>query len=117
MPSQVPFRPQVAGASTLHMPRGSSAPRAASVHLPVWPGSAQDMHAPPQSLSQQTPSEQKPLLQSAFVVQLATEEHTPPMQGLPPQSAGVAHLVEHDAVVASHGNGAHERAAAGTHAP
>jgi len=75
------------------------------------------MHAPPQSLSQQTPSEQKPLAHSPFAAQLATKEHAPPTQRLPPQSAGVAHLVEQEAVVASHGNGAHERAAAGAHAP
>jgi hypothetical protein len=83
--------------------------------MPVRPGSAQDRQASLQSTSQQTPSAQKPLAHSPFVAQAAIKEQTPPMQRLPPQSAGVAHLVEQVTVVVSHAE--HVRAAAGAHAP
>jgi hypothetical protein len=115
MPSQVPVCPQLEGPRSKQTPRGSGAPRSTGEHLPVRPGSAQDTQAPVQAVSQQMPSAQKPLAHSPFVAQLATKEHTPSTQGFPPQSAGVAHLVEQEAVVVSHTK--HGRAAAGAHAP
>jgi hypothetical protein len=116
-PSQVPFCPQVAGGSTEHVPRGSGAPRSTGEHLPVRPGSAHDIHTPPQAASQQTPCAQKPLAHSPLVVQLTTNEHTPSTQCLPPQSAGVAHFFEQERVVASQSKGAHDNAPAGAHVP
>jgi hypothetical protein len=68
VPSQVPSRPQLATPSSGHSLRGS-APTGTLVHVPTLPSTAHDWQSPEQSERQQTPSEQKPLLQSAADVQ------------------------------------------------
>jgi hypothetical protein len=62
-PSQVPSFPQEAAGSAEQSLR-KSVPAAAAVHCPTVPTPLQVMQAPPQTLSQQTPSKQKPLWQA-----------------------------------------------------
>jgi len=80
-PSQVPSRPQLLAGSALHWPgsRGFT-PAGVIVHVPSEVGSAQVMHMPPHALLQQTPSTQKPLLQSAAQEQVSPLSRTPAPQ-------------------------------------
>jgi hypothetical protein len=71
VPSHEPSRPQLAMPSSGQSLRGS-APTGTLVHVPTLPSTAHDWQAPEQSERQQTPSEQKPLLQSPAV------RHSPP---------------------------------------
>src|SRR6185503_6241764 len=70
VPSQKPLRPQLATPSSGQSLRGS-APTGTLVQVPTLPSTAHDWHDPEQSERQQTPSKQKPLLQSAASVQSA----------------------------------------------
>jgi hypothetical protein len=64
----VPSRPQLVTPSSGHSLCGS-APTGTLVHVPTLPSTAHDWQSPEQSERQQTPSEQKPLLQSIASVQ------------------------------------------------
>jgi hypothetical protein len=68
-PSHLPFVPHVVPPMSLHMARGSALPATTGVHLPRVAASAQLRHAPLQSVSQQRPSTQWPLSQTASPVQ------------------------------------------------
>src|SRR5262252_4754573 len=67
-----------------------SAPTGTFVQVPTLPGWLHDWHIPEQSERQQTPSKQKPLLQSAASAQVApisapvTTEPPPPPPPAPP---------------------------------
>jgi hypothetical protein len=67
-PSQVPSVPQLDAPVSWHLPRGL-VPRSAGMQLPIVPWPAQVRQSPVQALSQQTPSTQKPDLQSCAAVQ------------------------------------------------
>jgi hypothetical protein len=73
--------PQLAGLVCAHTWCGS-VPDATGVQVPTLPLIAQDMHAPEQSPSQHTPSEQKPLAQSLVPLHDWPRIflHTPPTQ-------------------------------------
>jgi hypothetical protein len=80
----VPLVPQELGAITAHSP--SLTPATLGTHLPRAMGEAQVWQTPAQSLSQQTPSTQKPLWHSPLVVQLwpgPDLPQLPPVQLLP----------------------------------
>ena len=79
LPSQAPSVPQVVREVAGQSLKGSE-PSATRMHSPFELGSAQERHTPLQSLSQQTPCEQKPLAQSPGIMQLA------PMPALPSHS-------------------------------
>jgi hypothetical protein len=64
-PSHFPSVPQVDGAWVGHMLRRSSRPAAIGMQVPSADGSAQDRHGPTHAWSQQTPSTQWLLAQSA----------------------------------------------------
>jgi len=53
----------------LHTPCGSVAPAAIGEQVPIRPGSAHETQAPWHATLQHTPSEQKPLVHSAFAMQ------------------------------------------------
>jgi hypothetical protein len=58
VPSHLPSVPHVAAVMSVQVSRGSAAPNAAMVHLPMAPASAQLRHAPVHAVLQQTPSTQ-----------------------------------------------------------
>jgi hypothetical protein len=58
---QVPVRPQLVAPSSGQRPRGSFSPSGAGRHIPTEPSWVQLRQGPAQTLSQQTPSTQKPL--------------------------------------------------------
>src|SRR5262252_7891036 len=64
VPSQTPSVPQLCGPVSSHSLRGS-VPRSANMHVPTAPCRAQLRQTSVQALSQQTPSTQNPLAQSA----------------------------------------------------
>ena len=69
-----PSVPQLASEVAAHLPRGSSIPSTALLHVPSAPpvrAAEQAWQAPAHAWSQQTPSTQKPLLQSAPIVHAA----------------------------------------------
>jgi hypothetical protein len=68
-PSHRPLVPHDGAPMSLHMPRGSVLPMTMGVHFPRDAASEQLRHAPAQGMSQQTPSTQLPLWQSAFAPQ------------------------------------------------
>jgi hypothetical protein len=55
----LPFVPQLAAPASTQMLAGSRASFATFVHVPRAPVSAQEVHAPLQAVSQQTPCAQK----------------------------------------------------------
>lgn len=66
VPSHLPLVPQVAGPMSMHRARGSAAPMADTVHLPMLPARLQLRQAPVQAVLQQTPSTHCWLWQSPF---------------------------------------------------
>ena len=63
-PSHLPFWPQEAGASTRHMPSGSTAPATTFWQVPGFPATLHAVHDAQEAWPQQTPSVQKPLAHS-----------------------------------------------------
>jgi hypothetical protein len=84
------------------MPMGSSAPAATGVQVPTWPTSAHERHGPVHATLQHTPSTQKPLAQSSWLVHADAGvecEHEPLKHGpFPLQSAAVSHRDTHETV-------------------
>jgi hypothetical protein len=76
-PSQNPVRPQVAAPSPVHTPFGSVPFAGIARQTPGVPTSAHDMQLAVQSVVQQTPWLQNPLLQSAGLAQLAPGGRSP----------------------------------------
>jgi len=58
--SHLPFVPQVAGSRSTQVCDGSGAPTGTAVQMPIVPASAQERHAPMQSVAQHTPWAQLP---------------------------------------------------------
>src|SRR5262252_1750756 len=80
VPSQTPSVPQLCGPVSSHSLRGS-VPRSANMHVPTAPCRAQLRQTSVQALSQQTPSTQNPLAQSA------ASRHDVPIDCRAPMSA------------------------------
>ena len=95
-PSQRPSVPHEVAPWSLQTLRLSTAPAASGVHLPFDDVSAQLRHEPVQAVSQQTPSAQKPDLQSVPTVQIPPGwrgPHLPPTHATPAmQSASEAQV-------------------------
>jgi hypothetical protein len=66
-----PLLPQLAAPWSRHRPLGSAVPVATFVHVPVVPGSEQDLHAKLQVVAQQTPCAHTLEAHSAFAEQPA----------------------------------------------
>src|SRR5687767_12186179 len=85
-PSQRPSVPQEVAPWSVQILRLSTAAAASGVHFPFDDVSAQLRQAPVQAVSQQTPSTQKPDLQSAPCVQVPPfwrGPHLPPTHATP----------------------------------
>jgi hypothetical protein len=88
-PSQRPSVPQLLAPWSLHLPRGSTALARVGVQVPRAAALAQYWQSPVQAVLQQTPSTQKPLMQSVAAAQVWP---LPFLPQLPPwQVAGATH--------------------------
>jgi hypothetical protein len=121
IPSQAPVVPQVLGACTAQMPRGSGLLVSTGQHVPSRPGWLQVRQAPAHATLQHSPSAQKPDAHSLPLLQTAPRGLGPqlPATHCTPltQSEAAAQVDTHLLVAASQPNGAQMVAGPGLQRP